>query len=195
MVVSSFSPLPYAASAARCRARIAASLGLAPEPQLLKKELTRCIIPLNGMPLTLSVPVEGGNRTLRNLYGAHAASSGSLDNLRLSEHDNWRHRHIAAFEAAYHATPFFLHYAPPLIEAISSAETLGELLRGTAIPLQRVCSPEIIAEMSALREVSPLLCESLCSERSTNVCYNYSVLDVIFHLGPETIFALWPTLL
>ncbi len=59
----------------------------------------RCqILTANGVQ-TLSIPLEGGNKT-----------KTSLDELRISAHDSWQKKHIQAIVSAYSNSPFFEYY-------------------------------------------------------------------------------------
>lgn len=73
-----------------------------------------------GTPILLSVPVEGGGRLLRNY--------NHLDNLKLSDHGNWRSVHLGALEANLGRKPFYRHLIPAIqnIYFDRNIETLEE---------------------------------------------------------------------
>ncbi len=59
----------------------------------------RCqILTANGVQ-TLSIPLEGGNKT-----------KIAMADLRISGHDNWQKKHIQAIVSAYASSPFFEYY-------------------------------------------------------------------------------------
>lgn len=160
---------------------------------LKRKELTRCLIAGTPYPLTLSVPVEGGNRRLRDFEG-RMLDEIDVDGIALSEHGNWRHVHIGAFEAAYRTTPFYLHYRDRLLDAIASAKTLGELLRGTTEAVFAAVSYDDVAELNRSLQEDPQHYGVLCRERCRRINPALTVFDAIFRLGPEAIFPLAATL-
>lgn len=189
------SPLPYCSSARRLTEEVACVIGEGVRTPLNPKELTRCVIRGAAGELSLSVPVEGGNRILRPLYrDGLTVSPMSLDDVRLSEHGNWRHLHVSALRTAYSATPFFLHYSPEIISAIEESESLGELLRGVMSPFDEIFSEDNISQLTTLSATSPERTLQLCNERRKELAWHLSSLDILFRKGPETIFALWPTL-
>lgn len=59
----------------------------------------RCTILSANGPISLTVPIEaaGGVKTL-------------MRDVRIAEHDNWRHLHWNALVSAYNSTPFFEYY-------------------------------------------------------------------------------------
>lgn len=180
--------LPYCASVCRVRASIAGVC-----LPLERKELTRCRISGALSPLTLSVPVEGGNRSLRQFDGRDMADM-DCRGIVLSEHGNWRHVHTGAFEAAYRSTPFYPHYRDALLHSIATARTLDELLQGTTNVIRAaVRQADVSFLMEKIRE-NPVRYRVLCEERRAGVNASLSVFDLLFRLGPEAIFALVPAL-
>ena len=185
--------LPYGASCRRVSSGRAAEAGDSEAAALEKKELTRCLIEGNAPVLQLSVPVEGSNRALRTLSGL-TPESIDADSIILSEHGHWRRAHTSAWETAYRSMPFFEHYAGPLLSAIATARTLGELLRGAAEPIRQVCTEPLVKELTELQRLYPERIARLREERCDGVNDSLSAFDLLFRLGPETIFSLWPAL-
>lgn len=62
----------------------------------------------NGKIFTLSLAVEGGGRQLR--------TSEKIENLKLSEHGEWRRNHLRAMDACLGKKPFFPYFFPKLTE-------------------------------------------------------------------------------
>ena len=67
----------------------------------------RCVIASANGPLTLSVPIEKNED--RNAQGKTL-----IRDLRISDHDNWRHVHWNALVSAYNDSAFFEYYADDL---------------------------------------------------------------------------------
>jgi hypothetical protein len=59
----------------------------------------RCIIAGANGPLPLSIPIEKPKST-----------KSLMKDIRIAEHDNWRHLHWNAITSAYNSTPFFQYY-------------------------------------------------------------------------------------
>lgn len=140
--------LPYGADIDTLRAHVACRYRGAHPPRLRRKQLTALRL---APDITLSVPVAGGNRPLRALEGT-APTYRDLDRIVLSEHDNWRRRHIAALQTRYSALPYFIHFAPDLFRAISEARTLGELLCAVAAPLDLFITERLLDQLTKSRE-------------------------------------------
>ena len=66
----------------------------------------RCVIAAANGPLALTIPVERPS-------GGHLSKSLMKD-IRISDHDNWRHSHWNALQSAYGESPFFEYYADDL---------------------------------------------------------------------------------
>lgn len=68
------------------------------DEQFLKQTYrNRCVIATANGLQALTVPVEKGERNIRNI--------------RISDHGNWRHQHWVALESSYRQSPFFEYYA------------------------------------------------------------------------------------
>lgn len=136
------------------------------------KSFARCQIATG--PLT--VPVEGGASRLKRKDA----------NPLVSEHGKWRREHLGAINAAYGRTPYFIHLMPEIEEAYSDTEGLtleqfnSRLLDTVLIWINveefRGCRGE---EFSRIRR-----------EASAKVDARLSILDPLFRLGKETVFAL-----
>lgn len=83
------------------------------------KEFNRIILPdQNGEELILSLPIQGGAKTLK--------SSTNLKDLLLSDHGDWRRNHLKTFEACLGKKPLFRHFSSG-IDAIYSNRELNTL--------------------------------------------------------------------
>lgn len=144
------------------------------------RELARGRILSAGEVLTLSVPVAGGSHAL--------ASRRGLADITVSDHNDWQRRHIAALTTAYQRTPFFEHYAPKIFPII-------EQTRGTNIRLVDFLSTLNATLLALLPEPPPLTTPNsqlptICAEKARLLRPGLSLLDILFRIGPETIFAL-----
>ncbi|MCM1291621.1 MAG: WbqC family protein [Prevotella sp.] len=155
------------------------------------KELTRCKIRGRGNQpdQLLSVPITGGNRSLRRLY-RDGCDETVLESIELSEHGNWRHVHISAFETTYRSMPYFTHYSPQLLEGIQTAKTLGELLRMTQTPVMSLLSSKLKNQLHHIRISDAERTHKLKAERMDGIRPDISIYDTLFKLGPETVFLL-----
>lgn len=170
----------YAARLARACGRVGAQFAVAP------RDLARCRIVGPGGEELLSVPVEGGARTLRRMPASP---------VRLSEHGAWRRRHRGALTAAYGRTPYFDHLAPRL-EAVYSRpwEYLHELCGAIDATVCRTLRwPEASAEIAAMLSPGKPVPQRW-RETSEAIRPDLSILDALFHLGPEAILGLAATL-
>lgn len=195
----------------------------------------RCVIASANGPLMLTVPVE--------------RSAGSIRDMRISDHGNWRHLHWHALLSAYGDSPFFEYYQDdlhpfferrwsflfdfneairetlcPLLDIHPTVSLTAEFVR-TAIPASSpspVSSPSPAFSPSpassplsvvdgfpidsaslpldfrnAIRPKHPLPDASF-SPRPYYQVYssrhgflpNLSILDLLFNMGPESIFYL-----
>lgn len=145
---------------------------------------TRCRIATANGVQTLSVPVNG---------------SGSIRDIRISDHNNWRHLHWQALSSAYGSSPFFEYYADdiaPFFEKkcdslfdynLEITRKMCELLdlrkdiqltdsyQGSALDLnQKVDCKPYYQVFQARHGFLPDL----------------SILDLLFNMGPESILYL-----
>lgn len=160
----------------------------------------RCMIATTQGVQALSFPVE------------HDADDG-IANIRLSDHGNWRHVHWQAIASAYGDSPFFEYYEDDIKpfflernwerlmdynEAI--AQTMCELLdihptvRRTE---QYAANSDADDFREVIRPKRPLPDESFVAQPYYQVFRekhgflpNLSILDLLFNMGPESIFYL-----
>lgn len=64
----------------------------------------------NGEPVVLTLPVEGGARLLRKI---------NSQDLKISEHGEWRKNHAGALEACLGKTPFYRYFEKGFLEVLS----------------------------------------------------------------------------
>jgi hypothetical protein len=168
----------------------------------------RCVIASANGPLTLTVPVErssGGVQTA-------APSSAYIRDMRISDHGNWRHLHWHALLSAYGDSPFFEYYQDDLHpfferhwrflfdfnEAIR--QTLCSLLDihpsvGLTAEYRRGAVTRDFREAIHPKHPYP---DSSFTPRPYYQVYssrhgflpNLSILDLLFNMGPESIFYL-----
>jgi hypothetical protein len=186
--------IPYLPSAQWYMAVIASALDVAAGasqsiiyPEVLPRDINRCIVKSNNGERTLSIPIEGGFSRVK-----HAPTAPH----QVSEHGDWRRLHLAAFMSEYGKTPFFEHLYPQIAEALDSSHTL---LSDISTPLHEmtmrmICDSDIIASLDALRRHDPTMYEKLRHQHSGEVDAHLSVLDAMMRLGRETTFALLPPL-
>ena len=165
----------------------------------------RCIIATTNGPQPLTVPVERGQ-------------GDQIRSLRISDHGNWRHLHWNALKSAYGESPFFDYYQDDIRpffeqrwdylfdfnEAIR--EKMCELLdiQPKVVPTELFLSPAEIKENTfgtdyreAIRPKHPEPDPDFTPKRYYQVYEqkhgflpNLSVLDLLFNMGPESIFYL-----
>lgn len=165
----------------------------------------RCIIATTNGPQPLTVPVERGQ-------------GDQIRSLRISDHGNWRHLHWNALKSAYGESPFFDYYQDDIRpffeqrwdylfdfnEAIR--EKMCELLdiQPKVVPTELFLSPAEIKENTfgtdyreAIRPKHPEPDPDFTPRRYYQVYEqkhgflpNLSVLDLLFNMGPESIFYL-----
>lgn len=163
----------------------------------------RCLIATTQGVQALTVPVE---------HGA-TMETGSL---RLSEHGNWRHLHWQALQSAYGESPFFEYYEDDLRPFF--AERRWELLADYNEAIcNKMCelldihpaiertteyvgrSGEMVDLRDAIRPKHPLADPDFRPRPYYQVFAgkhgflpNLSILDLLFNMGPESIFYLGP---
>ncbi len=151
MVIHSPQYVPYCASLAYYRGGAA--------------DIRHCNRALIGRGVLLTVPVEGGSRSLKRLEhacGGRAEAQADLRSPRISLHGDWPRVHLGALEAVYGRAPFFAHYFPAVSGIIAGP-------------------PESLFGLNAAIDAERLLAQSDPA---------LSMLDALFRLGPEAIFLL-----
>lgn len=167
--------IPYLAGVGWYRGWYRATLGLEPAPGA-DGAPNRGVIRGAWGEQTLTVPIEGGRRRMARTPYAR---------LRLSEHDDWRHKHWQAITSAYGALPYFPYFKEELAPVFSTAVTLGELCGGLHAALVRCSGLETLAawlRQHPQARPEPAAC--------TPVPDHVSALELLFMFGPETVFHL-----
>ncbi len=160
----------------------------------------RCLIATTNGVQTLTVPVERG-------------SSSLIRDMRISDHGNWRHLHWMALQSAYGESPFFEYYQDDIRpffekrwdylmdynEAI--CQKMCELIDIEA-KVERtsefVLEPDNLADMrTAINPKHPAPDADFTPKHYYQVYAqkhgflpNLSVLDLLFNMGPESVFYL-----
>lgn len=167
--------IPYLAGVDWYRAWLRDALGLGDAPRC-EGAPNRGVIRGAWGEQTLTVPIEGGRRRLaRTPYHL----------LRLSEHDDWRHKHWQAVTSAYGALPYFPYFKDELAPVFASAATLCELCDGLHAAFLRCSGLDTLADW--LRR-HPL--QAPAPGHPLPVPGHVTALELLFLYGPETIFYL-----
>lgn len=163
----------------------------------------RCMIADSNGPLALTIPIE------KTIEGKCL-----MRDIRISDHGNWRHQHWNALEASYRHTPFFQYYEDDfrpfyekkitflydfnmqLTELVCNLIGLNVMLKPTN---EYFRNPDRIADFRTL--ITPKTSwEDDKNFRSTEYYQvfkekhgfipNLSIADLLFNMGPESIFVL-----
>ena len=147
----------------------------------------RCVIATANGTQTLSVPVESAR-------SAEQKGAMTIRDVRISDHNNWRHQHWQALSSAYGSSPFFEFYADDIAPFF---EKKWDFLFDYNM--------EIMHKMCELIDISPdiRLTEtydsSPVSPSASSTPYyqvfksrhgfipNLSILDLLFNMGPESL--------
>ena len=143
----------------------------------------RCIIATANGPQALTVPVEHVNSQL-------------IKDVRISEHGNWRHLHWNALQSAYGASPFFEYYQDdirPFFERRwEYLFDFNEAIR------QKVCElldiqPRVSLSLAFTKHPAPTpdfvpKPYYQVYQQRHGFLPNLSILDLLFNMGPESIF-------
>ena len=161
----------------------------------------RCVIMTTNGSQALTIPIEGfdGTKCL-------------MRDIRISDHGNWRHLHLNALESAYGVSPYYEFYIDdirPFFErrwnylydfnmeiCIKMCDFID--IHPHVIPTEEyVKSDEADDYRDAIRPKHPLP-DACFTSRSYYQVYqqkygfmeNLSILDLLFNMGPESIFYL-----
>lgn len=160
----------------------------------------RCLIATANGVQALTVPVEHGDSPL-------------IKDIRLSDHGNWRHLHWNALQSAYGESPFFEYYQDDIRPFFENHWTF--LLDFNEEIRQKMCelidiqpnvsyTEEFLPEESLLTSyrtaISPKHPQDdpdfqpkryyQVYEQKHGFLPNLSILDLLFNMGPESIFLL-----
>lgn len=160
----------------------------------------RCLIATANGVQALTVPVEHGDSPL-------------IKDIRLSDHGNWRHLHWNALQSAYGESPFFEYYQDDIRPFFERHWTF--LLDFNEDIRQKMCElidiqPNVSYTEGFIPEESPLTSYRTAIspkhpqddpdflpkryyqvyEQKHGFLPNLSILDLLFNMGPESIFLL-----
>ncbi|MCM1320395.1 MAG: WbqC family protein [Muribaculaceae bacterium] len=124
----------------------------------------------------LTVPIKGGRKLL---------GKAPFEALRLSEHDDWRHKHWQAITSAYGALPYFPYFkdafAPIYLSGpIEHLSTLNAGLHRAFLNCSNL--PELVRWLSRHPDTCNL------RKRPSDIPTHISALELLFLHGPEMIF-------
>lgn len=160
----------------------------------------RCLIATANGVLALTVPVEHGDSPL-------------IKDIRLSDHGNWRHLHWNALQSAYGESPFFEYYQDDIRPFFERQWTFlldfNEEIRRKMCELIDI-QPNVSYTEGFIPEESPLTSYRTAIspkhpqddpdflpkryyqvyEQKHGFLPNLSILDLLFNMGPESIFLL-----
>lgn len=143
---------------------------------------TRCRIATANGVQTLSVPVNG---------------AGSIRDIRISDHNNWRHLHWQALASAYGSSAFFEYYADDIAPFF---EKKWEFLFDYNLEItHKMC--ELIDIQPDIRITEQYEGRQLPPETELKPYYqvfrsrhgflpDLSILDLLFNMGPEAVLCL-----
>ena len=161
----------------------------------------RCLIATTQGIQTLTVPVE-------------RSSEGCIRDLRISDHGNWRHLHWNALQSAYGESPFFEYYQddirPFFTERWNYLLDFNEAIRAKMCELidiqphvaqteswREECGVGSVDFRTAINPKHPAPDPDFTPRPYYQVYRekhgflpNLSVLDLLFNMGPESIFYL-----
>ena len=180
----------------------------------------RCIIATANGQQALTVPVERtaniSDTAVADTSDATTDTCASCNDIRISDHGNWRHLHWNALESAYNHTPFFEYYKDdfrPFYEQkyeflADFNETLCRLvcsLIGLEPQMERTtdykttfapCEDDFrerIHPKKDFRTEDPDFCPQpyyqVFQER-LGFLPNLSIVDLLFNMGPESLLVL-----
>ena len=157
----------------------------------------RCLIATTNGLQALTVPVERNAQCIKDI--------------RISDHGNWRHLHWNALQSAYGESPFFEYYQddirPFFEQRWDYLLDFNEAIRQTVCELFDIqpsvsLTEEYISEVtsdyrSAIRPKSPEADSDFepkpyyqVYQQKHGFLSNLSILDLLFNMGPESIFYL-----
>lgn len=159
----------------------------------------RCLIAATNGVQALTIPIERGTSPL-------------IKDIRISDHGNWRHLHWNALQSAYGESPFFEYYQDDLLPFFEKRWTFlldyNEDLRAKICELIDIqtdvsltesysYSPSLKDYRSAINPKHPEPDPDFVPKPYYQVYQqkhgflpNLSILDLLFNMGPESIYSL-----
>ncbi len=141
----------------------------------------RCTIAMPNGPQHLVIPVEA------------ASSHAPIRDIRISEHGNWRHHHWNALRTAYGKSPFFEYYADEFAPFYQSRT--HDFLIDLNADLHEVVSrlidldQKVPPTLQRSTAVGPTPYYQVFAQR-LGFLHDLSIVDLLFNMGPESIFYL-----
>ncbi|HRN16249.1 MAG TPA: WbqC family protein [Xylanibacter oryzae] len=168
----------------------------------------RCIIATTNGIQALTIPTERSDS-----QSVLADNKTLMKDIRISDHGNWRHLHWNALTSAYGESPFFEYYADDIhpffekkweylydfnMEITNKMCELIDLRPHVAATEEFIKSPEGFTDFrDVIRPKRPLQDNDFEPKRYYQVYEskhgflpNLSILDLLFNMGPESIFLL-----
>ncbi|MCD8304887.1 MAG: WbqC family protein [Prevotellaceae bacterium] len=146
-------------------------------PHCEARFLSRCRILSPEGPLTLSIPLQ------------HTHHGADIQDIRISEHARWRHRHWNALRSAYGRSPYFQFYeddlAPLFEKRWDFLADLNETLQNLVCSLLGI-SPDCQGHT----EVEAIACKPYTQVFSTVFLPDLSIVDLLCNMGPESVLYL-----
>lgn len=160
----------------------------------------RCVIATTNGLQALTVPVEG-------------SSKDCIRDIRISDHNNWRHLHWNALLSAYSESPFFDYYADDVrpfferrwqflfdfnLEIIHTMCTLLDVRPTVSLTTAYEKSPARLADLRTVISPKHPAADPDFEPKPYYQVFalrhgfqpNLSILDLLFNMGPEGIFCL-----
>ncbi|MCM1153295.1 MAG: WbqC family protein [Muribaculum sp.] len=152
------------------------------EHPALRRSLMRCLIKGDKM---LSVPITGGGSVLK-----HADPR----KWEVSDHGRWTDVHLGALSAEYGTAPFYRHFMPELEPLIRNhPDNAMAFTKSLCLWIERKLKVrELLPYLRDLSHSDINLYMRKRTEILTQCDPSLSVIDPLFRLGPEAIFALLP---
>ena len=148
--------------------------------RLSGKDYARTRIAGNEGTLLLSIPIVEGSSILKRM--------ANLPEAMISEHGNWRHVHLGAFDASYGRAPFFPHIFPELRQIYSSqAYPLLQLFNEALHNL--VCSL-LDLDSVGTAPVLPTPVRERAEELIRGINPEISIIDPLMRFGREALLPL-----
>lgn len=168
----------------------------------------RCIIATTNGIQALTIPTERSDS-----QSVLADNKTLMKDIRISDHGNWRHLHWNALTSAYGESPFFEYYADDIhpffekkweylydfnMEITNKMCELIDLRPNIETTEEFIKSPEGFTDFrDVIRPKRPLQDNDFEPKRYYQVYEskhgflpNLSILDLLFNMGPESIFLL-----